>query len=122
MQRDFTYIDVIVDGVLRCLAKPATPDPAFDPQSPDPATAAAPHRLFNLGHGQPAPLLRFIDLLEEALGVTAIRDLQPMQPGDVQATAADTTRLQAWVGYTPQTTIETGVAHFAAWYRDWARA
>ena len=120
MQRDFTYIDDIVDGVLRCLDKPATADPDFDPLRPDPATAAAPHRLFNIGNGQPVELLRFIELLEEALGVRAVKDLQPLQPGDVLATAADTSRLEAWIGYRPSTPVEQGVASFASWYRQWA--
>ncbi len=118
MERDFTYIDDIVEGVIRCLDKPATADPGFDPLLPDPATAAAPHRIFNIGNAQPVPLLQFIALLEQALGRAAIRDLQPMQPGDVPATAADTTALAAWVGFRPSTPIEAGVARFAAWFRD----
>ena len=118
MERDFTYIDDIVEGVIRCLDKPATADPGFDPLHPDPATAAAPHRIFNIGNAQPVPLLQFIALLEQALGRPAIRDLQPMQPGDVPATAADTTALAAWVGFRPSTPIEAGIARFAAWFRD----
>ena len=122
MQRDFTYIDDIAEGVIRCLDKPATADPHFDPLHPDPATAAVPHRLFNIGNSQPIPLLRFIEVLEQALGREAIRDLQPMQPGDVPATAADTSALEAWVGFRPTTPIETGVERFAAWYRDYFSA
>jgi UDP-glucuronate 4-epimerase len=118
MERDFTYIDDIVAGVIRCLDKPATADPAFDPLHPNPATAAAPHRLFNIGNSQPIALLRFIEVLEQALGRKALCDFQPMQPGDVPATAADTSALEAWVGFRPSTAIETGVARFAAWYRD----
>ena len=118
MQRDFTYIDDIAEGVIRCLDKPATADPHFDPVHPDPATAAVPHRLFNIGNSQPIELLRFIEVLEQALGREAIRDLQPMQPGDVPATAADTSALEAWVGFRPTTPIETGVERFAAWYRQ----
>ena len=117
MQRDFTYIDDIVEGVVRCLDKPATADPQFDPLQPDPATAAVPHRLFNIGNSQPIELLRFIEVLEQALGREAIRDLQPMQPGDVPATAADTSALEAWVGFRPTTAIEVGVQRFSAWYR-----
>ena len=90
MQRDFTYIDDIVEGVIRCCDKPATVNPDFDPLHPDPATAAAPHRVFNIGNSQPIKLLHFIELLEEALGQKAIKDLQPLQPGDVVATAAQT--------------------------------
>ncbi|MFM7269671.1 MAG: NAD-dependent epimerase [Cyanobium sp.] len=118
MQRDFTYVDDIAQGVIRCLDKPATADPGFDPLAPDPATAAVPHRLFNIGNSQPIALLRFIEVLEAALGRASIRDLQPMQPGDVPATAADTSALEAWVGFRPSTPIETGVARFAGWYRD----
>ncbi len=119
MQRDFTFIDDIVEGVLRCCAKPATADPHFDALDPDPSTAAAPHRLFNIGNSQPTQLLRFIEVMEEAFGCEAIKDFQPMQPGDVVATAADTTALEAWVGFRPSTTIETGVASFAQWYRSY---
>jgi UDP-glucuronate 4-epimerase len=118
MQRDFTYIDDIVEGVIRCLNKPATADPGFDPLQPNPATAAVPHRLFNIGNAQPTELLHFIAVLEQALGRKAIQDLQPMQPGDVVATAADTSALESWVGFRPSTSIEQGVEAFARWYRD----
>ena len=118
MQRDFTYIDDIVEGVLRCCDKPATANPEFDPLQPDPATAAAPHRVFNIGNSQPTELLRFIEVMEQALGRKAIKDFQPMQPGDVVATAADTQALEQWVGFRPSTAIETGVECFARWYRD----
>ena len=117
MQRDFTYIDDIVEGVLRCCDKPATANPEFDPLQPDPATAAAPHRVFNIGNSQPTELLRFIEVMEQALGRKAIKDFQPMQPGDVVATAADTSALEQWVGFKPSTSIETGVDAFARWYR-----
>ena len=117
MRRDFTYIDDIVSGVIACADKPATPDPCFDTSAPDPATSWAPHRLFNIGNSEPVALLRFIELLEQALGREAIRDLQPMQPGDLEATAADTSLLEAWVGFRPSTPIEVGVERFAHWYR-----
>ncbi|MCP9775779.1 NAD-dependent epimerase [Cyanobium sp. WAJ14-Wanaka] len=117
MRRDFTYIDDIVAAVIRCLDKPATADPAFDAAAPDPATSWAPHRVFNIGNSQPVELLRFIELLEHALGREAIKDFQPMQPGDVVATAADTSLLEAWVGFRPATPIELGVRRFADWYR-----
>ena len=118
MQRDFTYIDDIVEGVIRCLNKPASADPSFDPLDPNPATAAVPHRLFNIGNSQPTPLLRFIELLEKALGVEAIKDFQPMQPGDVVATAADTSALEAWVGFHPNTPLDQGLAHLASWIKE----
>jgi len=118
MQRDFTYIDDIVEGVIRCLDKPATADPNFDPLNPNPATAAVPHRLFNIGNSQPTPLLRFIEVLEQALGKEAVKDFQPMQPGDVVATAADTSALEAWVGFQPNTPLEVGLKRFAEWVKD----
>ena len=119
MQRDFTYIDDIVEGVMLCCDKPATANPEFDPLHPDPATAAAPHRVFNIGNSQPTELLRFIEVMEECLGREAIRNLQPMQPGDVVATAADTTALEEWVGFSPTTPIEFGVKQFVEWYRQY---
>ena len=119
MQRDFTYIDDIVEGVLRCCDKPATPNPDFDPLNPDPATAAAPHRVFNISNSQPTPLLRFIEVMEQAFGQEAVKDFQSMQPGDVVATAANTAALEAWVGFRPSTPIELGVERFAAWYRGY---
>ena len=118
MRRDFTYIDDIVTGVIACLDKPATADPAFDAANPDPATSWAPHRVFNIGNAQPTELLHFIRVLEQALGRQAVQDLQPMQPGDVVATAADTSLLEAWVGFKPSTPIEVGVERFARWYRQ----
>jgi UDP-glucuronate 4-epimerase len=89
MLREFAYINGIVEGVVRCLDKPATPEPGFDALAPDPATGWAPHRLFNNGNAQPQELLEFIALLEQCLGCEAIKQLEPMQPGDVEATAAD---------------------------------
>ncbi len=118
MQRDFTYIDDIVEGVMRCCDKPATPLSDFDPLQPDPATAAAPHRVFNIGNSQPIELLRFIEVMEQALGLQAIKYFQPMQPGDVVATAADTRALEQWVGFKPSTSLAIGIEKFAAWYVD----
>jgi UDP-glucuronate 4-epimerase len=117
MQRDFTYIDDIVEGVIRCCDKKATANSDFDFLNSDPATAAAPHRLFNIGNSQPIELMHFIGVLEQALGRQAVKDFQPMQPGDVMATAADTSALEAWVGFRPSTPIEQGVDCFAQWYR-----
>ena len=117
MQRDFTYIDDIVEGVIRCCDKPATVNSDFDPLQPDPATAAAPHRVFNIGNSQPTELLRFIEVMEQALGCQAIKDFQEMQPGDVVATAADTTALKEWIGFVPSTSIEDGIQVFSEWYR-----
>ena len=120
MRRDFTYIDDIVEGVIRCLDKPATANPAFDAEAPDPSTSWAPHRLFNIGNAQPEELLVFIAELERALERPAILQLEPMQRGDVEATAADTSALEAWVGFRPATPLRQGVERFAAWYRQYA--
>ena len=118
MARDFTYIDDIVEGVLRVLAKPATAAEGFDAAQPDPATSWAPHRMFNIGNSAPTPLMDFIAALETALGQKAIHQFEPMQPGDVEATAADTSALEAWVGFRPSTPMVQGVAAFADWYRQ----
>jgi UDP-glucuronate 4-epimerase len=119
MRRDFTYVGDVADAVVKVADKPATSDPAFDRQRPDAATATAPWRVFNIGQGQPIVLGDFIATLERALGVSAVRDLQPMQPGDVEATAADCSRLQAWIGSKPTTTLAEGVERFAHWYRSY---
>jgi UDP-glucuronate 4-epimerase len=116
MQRDFTFIDDIVEGVIRCLDKPATPDPAFNPTSPNPATSWAPHRIFNIGNSRPEALLRFIGLLENYLGREAIRQFEPLQPGDVETTVADTSSLEDWIQFKPTTSLDVGVKHFADWY------
>lgn len=121
MQRDFTYIDDIVEGVLRCCDKPATPNPAFDPLQPDAATAAAPHRVFNIGNSQPVELLHFIEVMEQELGCKAVKDLQPMQPGDVVATAANTKALEGWIGFKPSTSINVGIEEFAKWFKLYYR-
>ena len=119
MIRDFTYIDDIVEGVIRVLDKPATVNPDFDPLRPDAATAAAPFRLFNIGNGKPTPLMDYIAALERALGRTASMNMMEMQPGDVPATSADTSALRDWVGFAPDTDIEDGVARFAEWYLNY---
>ena len=121
MQRDFTYIDDIVEGLVRCCDKPATPNPEFDPLQPDPSTSAAPHRVFNIGNSQPTELLRFIEVMEQALGREAVKDFQSMQPGDVVATAADTSALEKWVGFKPSTSIVYGVEKFADWFTRFYR-
>ena len=118
MVRDFTYVDDIVESLVRVLDKPATPDPAFDPAAPDPATSWAPHRVFNIGNSNPTPLLAYIEAIEQALGITATKQLLPMQPGDVPATAADTAALETWTGFKPNTPVREGVARFVAWYRE----
>ena len=118
MVRDFTYIDDIVESLVRVLDRPATPDPQFDAANPDPASSWAPHRLFNIGNSKPTPLMDYIEAIEQALGINAEKQLLPMQPGDVPATAADTSALEAWTGFKPNTPVREGVARFVAWYRE----
>jgi UDP-glucuronate 4-epimerase len=118
MVRDFTYIDDIIESLVRLLDNPAVPDLSFDAENPDPATSWAPHRVFNIGNSNPTPLMEYIEAVEQALGVTAEKQLLPMQPGDVPATAADTSALEAWVDFKPNTPVQEGVARFVAWYRQ----
>jgi len=118
MVRDFTYVDDIVESLVRLLDQPAAADPDFDPAQPNPATSWAAHRVFNIGNSNPTPLMDYIEAVEQALGITAEKEFLPMQPGDVPATAADTTALEAWVGFKPNTPVRDGVARFVAWYRE----
>ena len=117
MQRDFTYIDDIVAGVVRVSDRPAEPNPAYQAAVPDAATSHAPYRLFNIGNQDPVPLLDFIGAIERALGQEARKNFLPMQPGDVPATYADTQALQEWVGFSPATSVDDGIQRFVAWYR-----
>ena len=117
-RRDFTYIDDIVEGVVRVLDQVALPNPNWDGEHPDPASSKGPYRLYNIGNQSPVELMTFIELLEQCLGKKAIKNFLPMQDGDVLETYADVSDLQRAVGYTPRTTIETGVARFVAWYKE----
>ena len=119
MQRDFTYVDDIAEGVIRVMDRCATADPAFDADRPDPATSNSPYRLFNIGNNRPVRLFEFISCIEQALGRKAQMRLLPMQDGDVPATFADIDALGDWTGFAPQTTIEEGVARFISWYRSY---
>ena len=119
MKRDFTYVDDVVEGIFRLSFKPAEPDPLWSGDAPDPASSAAPWRLYNIGNNQPVELMTLIALLEKALGVTAIKDYLPLQPGDVPATYADVSALSAAVGFRPDTPLEEGIARFVRWYRDY---
>ena len=117
MRRDFTYIDDIVEGVIRTLDHPATPNPAWSGDRPDPGTSSAPARIYNIGNHQPVELLRFIEVLEQAIGKNAKKKLLPIQPGDVPATYADIEDLSRDVGFKPMTPIEVGIPRFVQWYR-----
>ena len=118
-RRDFTYVDDIVEGIVRVLDKPAQANPAWSGDAPDPATSQAPYRLYNIGNNNWVELMRYIDLVEECLGMKAERNLLPLQPGDVPDTYADVDALVADLDYRPSTTIEQGIANFVDWYVDY---
>jgi len=118
MRRDFTYVDDIVEGVIRTLDHPAMPNQAWSGDNPDPGTSSAPARIYNIGNHQPVELLRFIEVLEQALGKKAVKKLLPIQLGDVPATYADVEDLTRDVGFTPATSIEEGITRFVQWYRE----
>ncbi len=115
--RDFTFVDDIVEGVIRTLDRVPGPDPTYDPMQPSPATSSAPYRVYNIGNHQPVELLRYIEVLEQCLGRKAELRLLPLQPGDVPDTCADVSALQRDTGYSPSTTIEEGIRRFVEWYR-----
>jgi len=119
MRRDFTYIDDIVEGVVRVTDRTPTPNPEWSGDKPDPGTSYAPYRIYNIGNNNPVELLRFIEVLEEKLGRKAVRNLLPIQPGDVPATCADVDDLMRDAGFRPKTTIEEGIGRFVDWYREY---
>ena len=119
MMRDFTYIDDIVASVNETLFKIATPNSNFDAHHPDPATSHAPYRIFNIGNSQPVPLMQFIETIEDALGKKAIKKMMGMQAGDVKVTSADTSELNHWVNFKPNTSIKEGVKRFVDWYKNY---
>ena len=118
-RRDFTYIDDIVEGVVRTLDLVPAPDPDWNSDAPDPGSSSAPYRLYNIGNNEPVELMYFIECIEKAVGRTAEKNFLPLQPGDVPATYADVDALTQAVGFKPSTGIEDGVAEFVAWYRDY---
>ncbi|MBL0389246.1 NAD-dependent epimerase [Tumebacillus sp. ITR2] len=119
MQRDFTYVDDIVEGIVRLAEKPAVPDPTWDGNNPDPGTSYAPYRLYNIGSHNPVKLGEYVSTLEDALGIKAIKEYLPMQPGDVPATFADVDDLWRDVDFKPSTSLKTGIGNFVAWYRNY---
>jgi UDP-glucuronate 4-epimerase len=121
MKRDFTYVDDIVEGVIRTLDHPATANPAWSGEKPDPGTSSAPARIYNIGNHQPVELLHFIEVLEQSLGKKAEKKLMPLQPGDVPATYADIDDLSNDVGFKPTTPVEVGIPRFVKWYREFYR-
>ena len=119
MRRDFTYVDDIVEGVVRTLDRIAAPDEGFNPDQPDPGRSNAPFRVFNIGNNNPVELMAFIEAIEAALGRSAEKNFMPLQDGDVPATFANTDELNAWTGFVPATSVHDGVGRFIAWYRDY---
>jgi UDP-glucuronate 4-epimerase len=119
MLRDFTYIDDIVEGVVRVLDNPPAGDPGWDPAKPDPASSSAPFRIYNIGNNSPVRLADFVSALERALGAVAVKKYLPMQPGDVYATEADVDDLTRDFGWNPSTSIEKGLEKFAAWFKGY---
>lgn len=119
MRRDFTYVDDIVEGVIRVTDRTAAANPAWRGDAPDPGTSYAPYRIYNIGNNSPVELLRFIEVLEEKLGKKAIKNLLPIQPGDVPATCADVDDLMRDAGFAPETPIEEGVGRFVEWFRGY---
>ena len=117
MVRDFTYIDDVVEGVIRLVYKPALLSSDFDVLAPDPGTSNVPWRIFNIGNGQPTPLMDYISALEQALGLKAEKNFMAMQDGDVLSTFADQNRLASWTGFHPSTNVTDGVCKFVEWYR-----
>ena len=120
-RRDFTYIDDIVEGVVRVLDKIPEPNPDWSGDAPDSATSTAPYRIYNIGNNQPVELMHYIEVLEDCLGKKAEKNMLPLQPGDVPATYADVADLVRDVGYKPDMSVEQGIANFVAWYRDYYR-
>ena len=121
MRRDFTYIDDIVEGVVRVVDRPAEPNRTWSGDQPDPGSSVAPYKLYNIGNNQPVELLRFIEVLEDQLGVKAVKNMLPLQPGDVPETYADVDDLVRDVGFRPSTPIEVGIERFVTWYRSYYR-
>ncbi len=117
MIRDFTYIDDIIEGIYRVLNKPPKINPNFDKNTPNPSKSWAPYHIFNIGNMNPTPLMEFINALEEALNCTAKKEFLPMQPGDVEATSADTQLLENWINYKPDTSVKNGIKKFVDWYK-----
>ncbi|MDA8226630.1 MAG: NAD-dependent epimerase/dehydratase family protein, partial [Desulfitobacterium hafniense] len=118
MKRDFTYIDDIVEGIVRLIDKKPEPNTGWSGHQPDPGTSYAPYRIYNIGNNRPVELLSFISILEENLGRAAIKEFLPIQAGDVPSTYADVDDLMRDVGFKPETTIEEGIRKFVVWYKD----
>ena len=120
MARDFTYVDDVVEGIVRIIQNPPRADKTWDPENPDPSSSSAPYRIYNIGNGSPVPLMDFIHTIEDAMGKEANMEMRPMQPGDVKKTWADTTLLERDYDYRPQVSIKEGIARFVEWYSHYS--
>ena len=118
MIRDFTYVDDIAESLVRIIKKPASPDKMFDTDNPNPGTSWAPHRIFNIGNSNPTSLMKYINAIEDSLGLEAKKDFLPLQLGDVPSTSSNCSELESWIGYRPRTTVNEGVARFVNWYKE----
>ncbi len=118
MKRDFTYIDDVIEAIEKLINKPATSNINFKKEEPDPSTSWSPHRIFNIGNSQPVSLMKFINVIENELGKKAIKIFEPMQMGDVKSTYSDTTKLNEWINYKPNTLLEEGIKNFIDWYKS----
>ncbi len=119
MSRDFTYIDDVVDAIYKCCLKTSSPNINFYDHKPEPSSSFAPYKIFNVGSNNPTNLLNFIELLEDSLGVKAIKKMAPMQPGDVKSTYADIDMLKDWINFSPKTSLNSGILKFALWFREY---
>jgi UDP-glucuronate 4-epimerase len=120
MRRDFTYIDDVIEAIVRLIAHPAAPTPGWSGDAPDPASSNSPWRIYNIGNSHPIELIDLVGVIEQAVGQPAVREFLPMQPGDVLETCADCTELERAVGFKPKTSIEEGVRSFVEWFRDYS--
>ncbi len=120
MKRDFTFIDDVVEAIVRCSFKKATPNPAKTIEEENTSTSFSPHRIFNIGNSEPIELLYFIELLEKELGKKAYKIMKPIEPGDVKETLSNSLALKKWIGYKPVTSIEEGIIKFANWYKSYS--
>ena len=117
MMRDFTYIDDVIESLFNLIHKPATPKENFNPIKPDPSSSCDPYRVFNIGNSNPVPLMRFINEIEECLGIKAKKVYLPMQKGDVQNTSSNTLKLKEWINFKPNTSVKDGINKFIKWYK-----
>ena len=119
MERDFTYVDYVIQIITKLISKPAVANKEFDREKPDPSISWAPFMIFNIGNSKKVKLMRFIEILEDTIGIKAIKEFTEIQPGDVKSTAADTYAIEKYTGIKPNTPIEVGIERFVSWYKNY---